>query len=169
MGEHREELIDFSCYEMKENGIFSKHYNKLLLGSKLGDTLYRKINLKCVDGKKRDFLYHRVLAYYFIPNVENKPEVDHIIPLSKGGADEVSNLKWVTSSENSRNELTLQANIASQPKNKVYAYKDGDLYGCWESENAAARDLGINQGNIHNCANGRCKTYKGYKWSYQPL
>ena len=56
----REELIDFSCYEMTESTIISKHFKKPLPGSKLGDTLYRKVSLKCVDGKKRDFLYHRV-------------------------------------------------------------------------------------------------------------
>lgn len=163
----REELIDFDSYVMEKDGIFSKHYNKKLLGTKLND--YRKVNLKCVDGKKRDFLYHRVIAYFFIPNPENKPEVDHIIPLSEGGKNEVSNLRWVTSSENSRNPITLRKNIEAQRKKRVYAYKDGELYGSWESENAAARDLGINQGNIHNCATGRCKTYKGYKWSYEPL
>ena len=165
----REELIDFDCYIMSKDTIYSKHYNKPLLGSKLGDTLYRKVSLKCIDGKKRDFLYHRVLAFYYIPNLENKPEVDHIIPLSQGGIDEVSNLRWVTSSENSRNPPTLEANIAAQHKNVVYAYKNGGLFGIWESENAAARDLGINQGNIHNCANGRCHTYKGLQWSYKPL
>ena len=154
---------------MTENCIYSKHYKKPLQGSKLGETLYRKVRLKCIDGVTRDFLYHRVLAYYYIPNDDNKLEVDHIIPLSCGGKDEVSNLRWVTSSENSRNPLTLERNIASQHKNPVYAYKDGELVGIWESENAAARELDINQGNIHNCANGRCNTYYGYKWSYVPL
>lgn len=163
----REELIDFERYEINENGIYSKHYNKKLIGSKLKE--YRKVNLKCIDGKKRDFLYHRVLAYCLIPNPENKQEVDHVIPLSRGGTDDVSNLRWVTSSENSRNPYTLEANIESQHMNRVYAYKNDELVGCWESENAAARDLGINQGNIHNCASGRCHTYKGYKWSYKPL
>ena len=28
----REELIDFNCYEMKEDGIYSKHYHKFLQG-----------------------------------------------------------------------------------------------------------------------------------------
>lgn len=169
MTQCRENLIDFDKYKMEKNCIFSKHFNKPLEGSQINNTQYRKIKLKCIDGKKRDYLYHRVLAFYFIPNLENKPEVDHIIPLSKGGKDEVSNLRWVTSSENSRNPLTLEANIEAQHKNIVYAYKNGELVGVWESENAAARDLCLNQGNIHNCANGRCKTYNGCIWSYKPL
>lgn len=164
----REELIDFNCYEMKENGIYSKHYHKILQG-KTHQEHYRMVKLKCIDGKKRDFLYHRVIAYYFIPNPQNKPEVDHIIPLSQGGTDDASNLRWVTSSENSRNPLTLSANIEAQHNKRVYAYKNGELVGEWESENAAARVLNINQGSINNCAKGRCKTYKGLQWSYEPL
>lgn len=162
----REELIDFERYQLYEDGyIFSKHYKKML-GSKYNNG-YIRCNLMCIDGKKRDFLLHRVIAYYFIPNPDNKPEVDHIN--TDKTDNRVENLRWATSSENSRNKLTLQKNIDSQPKNKVYAYKNGELFGFWDSENAAARDLQINQGNIHNCATGKCKTYKGYKWSYVPL
>lgn len=164
----REDLIDFSRYEIKEDGIYSKWFNKKLTGSTVSK-YYTKIRLKCVDGKKRDFLLHRVLAYYFIPNPDGKPEVDHIIPLSEGGGNELSNLRWVTSSENSRNPITLRNNIEAQHNNIVYAYKNGELFGAWVSENEAARQLGINQGNIHNCASGRCKTYKGLNWSYVPL
>ena len=49
-------------------------------------------------------LVHRAVAELFIPNPENKPEVDHIDtnPLN----NVVDNLRWVTSSENKRNELT---------------------------------------------------------------
>ena len=165
----REELIDFSRYELFEDGnIYSKWFKKILKQKQMKNGYY-KVNLKCKDGLKRDFLKHRVIAYYFIPNPDNKSEVDHIKPVSEGGGDNVSNLRWATSSENSRNEITLQKNINSQPKNAVYAYLNGKLYGFWESENAAARDLNINQGNIHNCATGKCKTYKGYEWSYEPL
>lgn len=164
----REELIDFERYEISEEGIFSKYFNKMLPGRKHSGG-YRLYTLKCIDGKKRDFLFHRILAYCFIPNPENKPEVDHILPISEGGTDALSNLRWVTSSENSRNPMTLENNIQAQHKNPVYAYLNGELFGQWESENAAARALGINQGNIHNCANGRCHTYKGYNFSYVPL
>ena len=168
MNECREELIDFSRYEiLKEGKIISKWYNKEL-GS-LKNNGYPRVNLKCKDGKKRDFLTHRVIAYYFIPNPQNKPEVDHIIPLSEGGTADASNLRWVTSKENSNNPITLAKNKAAQPKNKVYVYKNGELYGIWESENAAARELGLNQGNIHNCASGKCKTYKGYNFYYELL
>lgn len=51
------------------------------------------------DNKGKDMYIHRLVAMVFIPNPENKPEVNH-----KDGDvsnPHVSNLEWVTSKENS--------------------------------------------------------------------
>lgn len=47
---------------------------------------------------------HRLVAEAFIPNSENKPEIDHI----NGNREDnrVENLRWVTHSENMNNPLT---------------------------------------------------------------
>lgn len=61
---------------------------------------------------------------------------------------------------------------------KVYQYKNGVLVGEYPSVAEAARQTGFNQSEIStNCRGGRykngkwiiSKTYKGYKWSYEPL
>ena len=60
---------------------------------------YRSVWL-CKNGKHKHFLVHRLLGIAFIPNPENKPQIDH----ENGVRDDNSleNLSWVTGSENMR-------------------------------------------------------------------
>lgn len=52
---------------------------------------------------------------------------------------------------------------------KVYQYTlGGELIKIWDSEQECKRN-GFSQGNISACCNGKRKTHKGYKWSYEPL
>lgn len=51
-----------------------------------------------IDGVKSLFYIHRLVAKCFIPNPENKPQVNHINGNKKD--NHVTNLEWVTSSEN---------------------------------------------------------------------
>ena len=163
-------LIDFDRYIISKNGtIISKHY-KRPLGSEYPNG-YSRVNLTLKDGSKSDFLTHRVIAFVFCPIPDHlkgipieKLEVDHIIPLSMGGTNDASNLRWCTSGENSRNKFTLKKNIEAQPKKPVICIlkSTNEVVGEYKSTNEAARALNINQGNIYNCASGRCKSTKGY-------
>lgn len=51
---------------------------------------------------------HRIIAQLFIPNPENKPYVDHIDTNRLN--NKVTNLRWVTPSENMLNPITRQRN-----------------------------------------------------------
>ena len=53
-----------------------------------------------LDGKP--YRFHRLLAIAFIPNPENKPEIDHI---NRNKLDNrIENLRWVSHAENQQNQ-----------------------------------------------------------------
>lgn len=66
--------------------------------------------------KGRKYSVHRIVALTYIPNPENKPEIDHI----DGNAlnNNVYNLRWVTRKENENNPITL-SRISKANKGKI--------------------------------------------------
>ena len=64
---------------------------------------YRLINLSA-NGVRKTIAVHRYVALTFIPNPDNKPQVDHIDsdPLN----NEAANLRWVDQEEQLNNEET---------------------------------------------------------------
>lgn len=63
----------------------------------------------CENGKRKNMKIHRLVALCFIPNPDNKPQVDHI---NRDKTDNrVENLRWATRSEN-------QINIGIRSDNK---------------------------------------------------
>ena len=51
-----------------------------------------------------NYLVHRLVAEAFIPNIDNKPHIDHINTVRDD--NRVENLRWVTHLENQRNPIT---------------------------------------------------------------
>lgn len=134
------------------------------------------------DNVKYFFSAHRLLAEAFIPNPDNKPCIDHIIPVSNGGDNSLSNLRWVTHKENSNNPLSLINNRNSNIQKKAILQldMDGNIIAEYSSIGEAARTNGYSGGNIHRCLNGgyfrkdrKCgiwqniNSYKGFKWIYK--
>ena len=64
---------------------------------------YQRVGL-CIHHKQKWFFVHRLVAQTFIPNPEEKPEVDHIN--CDRCDNRVENLRWVTSKENNNNPIT---------------------------------------------------------------
>lgn len=79
---------------------------KLTTGKSRGKNgkLYYQISLYKDDGSYKKVSISRLVAKHFIPNPENKPEVDHIDTDTLN--NKVSNLRWVTREENMNNDKT---------------------------------------------------------------
>ena len=64
------------------------------------------VSLKPKDGKSRSIGVHRLVGEAFIPNPENKPQIDHINTIRND--NRVENLRWATPFENITNPITLK-------------------------------------------------------------
>ena len=135
--------------------------------SRLG---YLLVYLYTDNGKKRTVPVHQVVARAFIPNPENKPEVDH-----KDGNkanNTVDNLRWVTHQENCANPLTAikQRNYfeeRAKHKKTIAAYtQSGKLVGIWPTITMAAKETNTCRHSISYAANGKYKSANNLIWKY---
>lgn len=72
----------------------------------------------CKNNKTYPKLVHRLVAQEFIPNPDNKPNVDHID--TNPSNNKIDNLRWVTQKENCLNPITRMNNSKSKMGHKVY-------------------------------------------------
>jgi hypothetical protein len=131
---------------------------------------YLTANL-CVHDRRRGCRVHRLVAEAFIPNPENKPQINH-----KNGNkrdNRVYNLEWATASENG---LHSYANGWSQVVNRKPVVCV-DLQKTFDSSYSAAEWLNNNRfgntrkvaalaGKIRLCAQGKRHTACDYRWRF---
>ncbi len=104
---------------------------------------------------------HSIIAKAFIPNPDNMPTVNHIDGNKQN--NEISNLEWVSYSDNNTHALRL--GLRSPRGCRVSQYsKDGVFLREYKSVSEAARISGVSRGMISHCINGRLKHASSFVW-----
>ena len=116
------------------------------------------------DGKVKECRINRLVAQAFLPNPDNLPEVNHIDENKQNNC--VDNLEWCSRSYNI-NHGTRNKKVAEKNSKPVFSVdKESGLIMWWQSAIEASRQLGISQGNITQCCNGKRKSAGGHIWFY---
>jgi len=108
------EIQGYENYLIYPDGRVYSKKNNIFLKPKIDNGYHR---IKLCKGKHKFYFIHRLVAKYYIPNTENKSFVDHIDRNTLN--NDISNLRWVTYSENNLNKGT-QKNNTSGHKNISY-------------------------------------------------
>lgn len=138
----------------------------------------------CKDGKQKMFKVHRLVAESFIPNPENKPQVNHKIDTEEGKTinmvffnedgsinKEKTTIEWCDCRYNNnygtRNErISKKMTNGKLSKTVLQFTKTGEFVREWNSTQECGRN-GFLQQNVAACCNGKRKYHKGFMWRYK--
>jgi len=144
-----------------------------ILKSKVGNRGYycHPLSSKCIV---KTFTIHRLMAHAFIPNPENKAEVNHIDGNKTN--NNLSNLEWVTKSENQQHAYDIGLKFGywtgkfgkdhHRAKDIIRISKNGKIKK-YQSLIDAAHENKVLSTNICKVLHEKGKSCGGFQWKYK--
>lgn len=176
-------------YQISENGIIKSIFRKVkssrwipvrrvdekILKPRYDKNGYLRVGLNS-EGRQKMHPVHRLVGLTFIPNPENKPQINHI----NGVKDDnrVENLEWCTASENSIHAFKLGLKVPSCPgrgklgkdnvnSKQVTQYTiDMKVVAIYGSAMEAARVTGFGRSQICRVCRGVLRKTHGFVFKY---
>jgi hypothetical protein len=145
-------------YYVSNLGRFKNSYGTIMENYKVNDNGYIRVYIY-----KKTFLLHRLVAFTFLENQENKETVNH-----KDGNklnNKVDNLEFATNKEQQKHKF--ENNLGNNFTRKIKQYDlNWNLIKEHTSISLAAKEMNISKSSIQGVLFGRRKTAAGFIWKY---
>ena len=148
-----------------------RYYQTKIMTSSIGKHGYCCVQLFDYNGSFKTVRVHRLVAQAFIPNLENKPQVNHIDGNKQN--NRIDNLEWCTNGENGKHAWDNNLRTKNFGKNnhiskKILQYTpDKKLIKEWDCIKDISRTLGYNYGYIISCCKRKYKLGHNFIWRYK--
>jgi hypothetical protein len=153
-------IKEYNSYKISNHGRIKNSKDKILNPYNISG--YKVIQLSS-DGKTKNLKMHRLVAMAFIPNPNNYSIVNHIDENKVN--NHISNLEWVTSSQNIKHSIK-ESRLEANGKKVQQISIDGKFIKEWSYIAKAGKELGISAKTISSVCRGIGQTAGGYKWKF---
>lgn len=153
---------NYPKYEISNSGLVKNSKTGRILKSRPNRDGYLQTDLT-LQGNSYNRRIHRLVAEAFIPNPDNKPQVNHIDEDKQN--NNVNNLEWVTAKENS-NWGTRNKRIGISFSKPIIVIYGDYTYEEYPSLTGCAHELNLDTAHIVHVLKGLRKTHRGLKFEY---